>query len=371
MSLPPDSQVTKAPKTSGEEPPGARQTRRWLVIWLFSVAVLLVGMIVLGGATRLTQSGLSITEWRPVTGVVPPLSEEAWQAEFEKYQRTPQYEELNPEMTPAEFKTIYWWEWSHRLLGRVIGAAVFFPLVFFLVTRRIGPKLARRLIFILLLVAAQGALGWYMVQSGLSERVAVSQYRLAAHLGLAFFIYGLVLGTIFDLVWTEPMPKQQMGGLYISVLAFMALVFAQILMGAFMAGTHAGSTDNTWPLIDGRLVPKDLFVLEPWMRNLFENVTTIQFVHRTLAYLVLVAAIVLWQRTRSAARARGVPEMSLAADILLGTVVLQVALGIAALVLVVPLPLALSHQLGAVAVFSAALALLKAAGIPAQRAAST
>jgi cytochrome c oxidase assembly protein subunit 15 len=324
-------------------------------------------MILLGGTTRLTHSGLSITEWRPVTGVVPPLSEEAWQAEFEKYRRVPQYSLLFPDMTLSGFKAIYWWEWSHRLLGRIIGLSVFIPLVFFMITRRIGPKLTRRLLFILLLGALQAGLGWFMVKSGLSEGIAVSQYRLAAHLGFAFVIYGAVLSTILDLIWTEPMPKQQMGGLYFSLLAFMALVFVQIIMGAFMAGTHAGLTNNTWPLIDGRVVPPGLFVLKPWSRNLFENVTTIQFVHRTLAYLMLAAALVLWQWTRQSTRA---PQMSTAASALLGLVALQVAIGIATLVMVVPLSLALLHQLGAVAVFSAALAVIKAAGIPAQQASS-
>jgi cytochrome c oxidase assembly protein subunit 15 len=367
MSLAPDAQEMNAQEAAAGGRSRARQTRRWLLIWLGCVAVLLVGMIVLGGATRLTQSGLSITEWRPVTGAVPPLSEEAWQAEFEKYQRIPQYQALNPDISLADFKIIYWWEWSHRLLGRVIGAAVFVPLAFFVLARRIGPKLTRRLIFILLLGAAQGALGWYMVQSGLSERISVSQYRLAAHLGLAFIIYGAVLATIFDLVWAEPMPQRQIGSMYLATIGFVALVFVQILMGAFMAGTHAGLTDNTWPLIDGRLVPKGLSALEPWTRNLFENVTTIQFVHRVLAYLVLLSATLLWHQARRAARARNVPELSTAANILLGTVVVQLALGIATLVLVVPLPLALLHQLGAVAVLSATLAMYKAAGIPAHR----
>lgn len=347
--------------------PAARQTRRWLVIWLLSVAVLLVGMIVLGGATRLTQSGLSITEWRPVTGTVPPLSEAAWQSEFAKYQRIPQYERLNPEMTLSDFKIIYWWEWSHRLLGRVIGAAVFFPLVFFWATRRIGPKLARRLFLIFVLGAVQAALGWYMVQSGLSERVAVSQYRLAAHLGLAFVIYGVVLATVFGLLWGKPRAERESGPLYGAPSAFLALVFLQILMGALMAGTHAGLTDNTWPLIDGRFIPKGLLVLDPWWRNLFENVTTIQFVHRILAYLVVLSAVALWLWIRRVERA---PMMSLAANLLVGIAALQVALGIATLLAVVPLTLALLHQLGAVAVFSAALFLLMTARVSPQPAAS-
>lgn len=362
MSFAPNATVADTSSEATRE-----RTRRWLIIWLAAVALLLVGMIVLGGATRLTQSGLSITEWRPVTGIVPPLSEAEWQAEFEKYQRIPQYTLLFPDMTLSGFKTIYWWEWSHRMLGRLIGVAILIPLIVFAALRRVGPRLMRRLVFIVLLVAGQGALGWYMVQSGFTEGIAVSPYRLAAHLGLAFIIYGAVLGTIFDLVFAHAAPRPQRAGLYSLLFGFAVLVFLQILMGAFMAGTHAGLTYNTWPLMAGRLVPEGLFTLEPWTRNLFENVTTVQFIHRTLAYVILIAAAALWLRLRGRSAS---PMMTLAAKALLAAVCAQIALGIATLLAVVPLWLALLHQLGAIAIFSAALFLLKTALIPAQASAS-
>lgn len=320
-------------------------------LWLGLVALLIVAMIVLGGLTRLTDSGLSITEWRPVTGAIPPLSDAAWQAEFDKYKTIPEYALVNKGMTLDAFKAIYWWEWSHRFLGRLIGLVFFVPFVWFLVRRQLPSWVAPRLAVIFLLGAAQGALGWYMVKSGLSVRVDVSQYRLAAHLGLAFLIYGAVLWTLFDL-GASRRAARGLSALALAAFAFLALVYLQILAGAFVAGLDAGLTYNTWPLMDGRFVPEGVGALEPWWRNLFENVATVQFVHRTLALGVFASALAvvgLAYRTTSSETLRA------RALLVLGAVSFQMALGITTLLAVAPLSLSIAHQFGAILLFSAAL----------------
>ncbi len=327
--------------------------RRAIAIWLSIVAVLLIAMIVLGGLTRITDSGLSITEWRPVTGAVPPLSQSAWLQEFEKYKRIPEFERVNPDMSLTQFKAIYWWEWSHRFLGRLIGVVVLLPMLFFIATRRVGPRLSRRLLLIFLLGAAQGALGWYMVKSGLSVRIDVSQYRLAAHLLLAFVIYGAVILTLFDVAPVLPRAGGPTPRLHAAAIVLAVLVFMQVGMGAIVAGLDAGLASNTWPLMDGRFVPRGLTSDAPWYRNVFENGMAAQFAHRLLAYLVLALTAGLWFTMRKHA-ARSV------ADLALALVVLQAGLGIATLIFRVPLPLAIIHQLGAVAVFTAVLALARA-----------
>jgi cytochrome c oxidase assembly protein subunit 15 len=304
-----------------------------------------------GGATRLTESGLSITEWKPVMGVVPPLSESAWQAAFEKYQAIPQYRELNSGMSLDAFKTIYWWEWAHRLLGRVIGAAYLLPFLFFLARGWVAPVLRPQLWFIFGLGALQGAVGWWMVASGLAERVEVSQYRLATHLLLAGLIY-------VALIWTgqrigeraaAPLPARIRAG----ALALLVLVLAQIYLGALVAGLRAGYAYNTWPLIDGALVPEAarLFFVTPLWRNFFENILTVQFDHRVLAY-VIVAGALLHAIDVARAGIKGRPRTG--AFVLFAGIVLQMALGIATLVWVVPLPLALAHQAMAMLVLTAA-----------------
>lgn len=265
--------------------------RHQITIWLGAVAALLIVMIMLGGLTRLTDSGLSITEWKPVTGAVPPLSPGAWESEFAKYKTIPEYERVNPGMTLGEFKRIYWWEWTHRFVGRLIGLVFAVPFLYFLLTRKIERSLVPRLAVIFFLGGAQGALGWFMVKSGLVHRVDVSQYRLAAHLALAFTIFAAVLWTIYDLaakgratVVVTPQMRAAAGG-------FVALVASQIVMGAFVAGLDAGFAYNTWPLMDGRIIPAG-------MGFVFEDTTAAQFTHRTIAYLVLAGAIVLWWQAR-------------------------------------------------------------------------
>ena len=323
--------------------------------WLWVVAGCIFAMVVVGGATRLTQSGLSITEWKPVMGVLPPLDAAAWQAEFDRYKLIPQYAQLNPDMTLAGFKAIFYWEWAHRLLGRVIGALVAVPLVAFWLTGRLTPALKPRLVGLLALGGLQGVIGWFMVKSGLSARVDVSQYFLALHLVTASL-------TLVWAIWLaeglRPAGATARGAavarLRPTATLLLAMVLVQIGLGAFVAGLHAGLTYNTWPLMDGHLVPPlaDLLRQSPPWSNLFENVTTVQFDHRTVAYGVLILALfhatLAWSRaphTRAAWRAA----------LLVVAVTAQAVIGISTLLLVVPLWAALLHQAFAMVVLGLAV----------------
>ena len=321
-------------------------------LWLYAVAALVLAMVLVGGATRLTESGLSITEWKPVMGVVPPLSQNAWQAEFEKYQAIPQYREMNSGMNIDAFKTIYWWEWTHRLLGRVIGVAFLLPFLFFLWRGWVAPALRPRLWFIFGLGALQAAVGWWMVASGLAERVEVSQYRLATHLLLACLIYVAIIFTARRMDEGAPRPFTP-PRIRSGAIALLVLVLGQIYLGALVAGLRAGYAYNTWPLIDGALVPdaaRLFFDTPPW-RNFFENTLTVQFDHRMLAYAIFVIALLHAIDVGGTVKDRGVRT---GAFVLFAAVVLQIALGVATLVWVVPLPLALLHQAMAMVLLTAA-----------------
>jgi cytochrome c oxidase assembly protein subunit 15 len=324
------------------------ETPRAVQLWLYAVAALIFLTLIVGGATRLTESGLSITEWKPVTGVLPPLSAQGWQDEFAKYREIPQYRELNRGMTVDEFKTIYWWEWTHRLLARTVGAAFLFPMLFFLWRGMIPPRLKARLWIIFGAGAALGAVGWWMVSSGLagSARVSVSQYRLAFHLTLACLIYVAILWTARGM---SPRPLANVAArLRVSAFAIVILVLLQIYLGALVAGLDAGRSFNTWPLIDGSFIPSAarLWFEKPWWRNLFENVLTVQFDHRMLAYtiwaLTLLHAEDAW-RTPAFRSALAVAAL----------VTVQATLGIVTLLHVVPLGLSLAHQMLAVVVLTA------------------
>jgi cytochrome c oxidase assembly protein subunit 15 len=332
---------------AGSGPIAARdrtRDRELVRTWLHVVALLIVAMVVVGGATRLTGSGLSITEWKPVHGVIPPLNESEWQEEFARYRAIPQFVIVNPGMTLSEFQTIFWWEWAHRLLGRIIGVAVIVPLAFFWLTGRLDAPMKPRLAALFLLGGLQGAIGWWMVASGLTERVSVSQYRLTVHLTLACIIlaYTVWLARSLSASW-----RPSSRSLRVSAGLVVALVFVQIALGGMVAGLDAGMTFNTWPLMDGQLVPGGLFVLDPWWANFGENVMTVQFVHRLGAYALFAAALAHAIMARGSNAARG-------AWLLLALVTAQAAVGVATLVYVVPLPLALLHQLGAVVVLWAA-----------------
>jgi heme a synthase len=321
-------------------------------LWLLAVAALVFAMVSLGGATRLTGSGLSITEWQPIMGAVPPLSEAAWQEAFAKYRQIPQYQQLNRGMSLEAFKAIFWWEWTHRFLGRLVGVAFLLPFAYFLLAKRLARPLAAKLAGIFALGALQGLVGWYMVRSGLAARVDVSQYRLALHLTLAILIFGallwlaLSLGEDGDNRSTAPgWPRRAAG-------AIVALVLVQIAAGTFVAGLKAGAGYNTWPLMEGRLIPRGLGAIEPWYLNLFENALTVQFNHRLLAYaLVALAAWHAWAVTHGSEDRRvRTSAVALAAGVLA-----QAALGVWTLLAQVPIALGLAHQAGAAAVFGLAV----------------
>ncbi|TCT00951.1 COX15/CtaA family protein [Aquabacter spiritensis] len=318
-------------------------------LWLYGVAALIVLMIVVGGATRLTESGLSITEWKPVTGTLPPLSEAAWQAEFDKYKTIPQYEILNKGMGLEAFKQIFWWEWAHRLLGRVIGLAFLLPYLYFLARGAIRGRLAVQCLGLFLLGGLQGAIGWWMVASGLSERTSVSQYRLAIHLTLACLILAAIVAVARGLTPARSLAADT--GLRRGALAILGLVLVQIFAGGLVAGLDAGMTFNTWPLMDGALVPAldKLGLLAPAWRNLFENVMMVQFQHRMIAYALWLAVLV--HMLRSVRHGGAAASQSV---LLFALVSGQAALGILTLVLVVPLDIALAHQFGAAVVLIAA-----------------
>lgn len=324
--------------------------RRQIAIWLFGVSALVFLMVVVGGLTRLTESGLSITEWKPVVGMLPPMGQAAWADAFARYQQIPQYELMNKGMTLAQFKGIFWWEWSHRFLGRLIGFAFLLPFLWFLATRRIERALTPRLVVMFLLGGAQGALGWWMVKSGLTHRVDVSQYRLTAHLGLATAIYAYMMWTALAL-WRDAPVVLVSATLRKAALALVGLIYFQMMLGGFVAGLKAGYIYNTWPLMDGAFIPDGLFANEVWWRNFFENMLTAQFDHRMVAYLATVLVGWHW----FAVRASGDRAVLQSASWLMLAVLGQVALGIWTLLEVVPVPLGAAHQAGALIVFTLAL----------------
>jgi cytochrome c oxidase assembly protein subunit 15 len=335
--------------------PARRPAHRAIAIWLFAVAAMVFAMVVIGGVTRLTESGLSIVEWKPIAGTLPPLSDAAWQAEFDKYKQFPEYQKINRGMTLAEFKQIFFWEWLHRLWGRLIGVAFFLPFVWFLATRRVPPGLGPTLWGLLVLGGAQGALGWFMVMSGLVDRPSVSQYRLAAHLGLAVLIYAALMWVGWG-QWQaakglrpDPGAGARLRG---AAHALVPWVFLVILSGGFVAGLDAGLAYNTFPLMDGRWIPAGAWSLDPGWLNIFENTITVQFQHRVLAMLTVVGVALVWWRARTLA----VPGwLASRTHLLAAAVLLQASIGILTLIHVVPIPLAAAHQAGAMLLLTAAL----------------
>ncbi len=317
--------------------------------WLYAVAALVFAMVLVGGATRLTDSGLSITEWKPVTGAIPPFTLEAWMAEFEKYRQIPEYQRINKGMSLAEFQFIYWWEWGHRFLGRLIGLAFAVPAAVFWARGMIPGWLAPRLAVLFLLGGLQGFVGWYMVASGLVDRVDVSQYRLALHLTLAAIIFAAILWVARE-TKGQARPLAVSSGLGAGGLALAGFVLVQIYLGALVAGLDAGLTYTSWPLMDGSFIPPaaKLFILEPAWRNAFENVLTVQFIHRMTAYALLgYACLYGWMQWRAGAGRVGIGIAAL--------VVWQAVVGITTLVLQVPLEWALIHQGTAFAILGLAI----------------
>lgn len=334
----------------------ARSASRALELWLLAIAALVALMVVVGGATRLTDSGLSITEWQPIMGAIPPLTDADWQTAFAKYKQIPEYQQVNRGMSLNAFKVIFWWEWGHRFLGRLIGLAFALPLAVFWWRGMIPSGFRPRLVGLLVLGGLQGAMGWYMVQSGLVDRIDVSQYRLAAHLTLAFLIFAALLWTARDLAALErtppivlATPTRRDHALAASILL---LVFLQVALGGLVAGLKAGLAHNTWPLMDGRIIPSGLGAMAPWYLNIFENALTVQFNHRIGAYLLAIAviahAIRIAPRVDDAFVVRSAFALAVA-------VFVQMALGIWTLLAHVPLWLGIVHQGGAVVVLAIAV----------------
>jgi cytochrome c oxidase assembly protein subunit 15 len=320
--------------------------------WLLLCCALVFAMVVVGGVTRLTHSGLSMVEWQPIVGTIPPLDQNQWREVFEKYQQTPEYQKVNRGMSLDEFKGIFWWEYFHRLLGRAIGVVFFVPLLYFVLRGKVDRRLATRLTLIFLLGAAQGALGWYMVKSGLVDDPRVSQYRLTAHLGLAFLIYAAMFWTALELLAARARAGVERRPLYRYAAGLSVLVFVMVLSGGLVAGTHAGLAYNTFPLMNGQVIPSEYFMLQPWYSNLFNNMAAVQFDHRSIAWLLFLFIPWFWWRARRVslpARAR------LAVNLLPLALALQISLGISTLLLVVPIALAAAHQAGALVLFTSAL----------------
>ena len=330
--------------------------RRAVAAWLLACCALVFAMVVVGGATRLTHSGLSIVEWQPLVGALPPLNDAQWAETFGKYRLTPEFRLRNHDMDVEGFKTIFWWEYFHRLLGRLIGVAFLVPFLYFWLRGRLDRPLGWKLAGIFALGGLQGGMGWYMVKSGLVADPQVSQFRLTAHLGLALLIHAAMFWVAHQIL--RPAPSGAPAGLRRAGLAFAAVVFAMALTGGLVAGIRAGFAYNTWPLMNGHWVPPEILMIEPWWRNFGYNMATVQFVHRTLAIVVLAGAGFLAWRV-FATRAAGA-QARLAAGTLAAVTLLQVALGIATLLMVVPVGLGTAHQGGAVIVLTAALWLARA-----------
>jgi cytochrome c oxidase assembly protein subunit 15 len=325
--------------------------RHQIAAWLLVCCALLFTLVVVGGVTRLTHSGLSIVEWQPIVGTLPPLDDQAWQESFDKYKQTPEFRLVNADMTLDGFKSIFWWEYAHRLLGRGIGLIFLLPLLYFIARKFVDRPLAWRLGGIFLLGGLQGAMGWYMVKSGLVDNPRVSQLRLAAHLGLALLIYAAMLWQALNLLRRQRAKADAaQQELWRKSSALSILIFVTALSGALVAGTRAGRVYNTFPLMNEHWIPPEIFALEPWYSNFFNNLATVQFDHRLLAWLLAALVPWLWWRARRAA--------PLASHLLLAALVLQIALGIATLLLAVPVALGAAHQAGALLLFTAALTVM-------------
>ena len=325
---------------------GFWKSRTAVGLWLMLVALVILVMVMVGGLTRLTGSGLSITEWQPIMGAIPPLSDAAWSEAFAKYKEIPQYHQLNSDMTLAGFKEIFWWEWTHRFLGRFLGLLFFLPFCWFAATGAITRKEWPRMLLLFALGGLQGLIGWWMVMSGLETRVTVSQYRLAIHLGAAVILLGAILWTALD--YLRPGRKGWASRLSIG---FIGMIYAQILLGALVAGLHAGLIYNTWPDMNGSFMPQEAFYYSPWWRNFFENPALAQFDHRMMAYAVAVLTAFVYAN----AIRQGPGKAKTSGKVATVMVTLQIFLGIVTLVYRAPLFLSASHQLLAALLFCAAV----------------
>ncbi|KIL98301.1 Heme A synthase cytochrome oxidase biogenesis protein Cox15-CtaA [Paramagnetospirillum magnetotacticum MS-1] len=331
----------------------ANGAHRDVAVWLLACCFMVAVMVLLGGLTRLTHSGLSMVEWEPIRGIIPPLGDSDWQLFFEKYKQSPEYIKVNAGMSLAEFRGIFWLEYIHRVWGRLIGVVFGLPFLWLALSGRIGRAMVPRLAGVFLLGAAQGGMGWFMVKSGLVDNPAVSHYRLTAHLALAFLIHGWMFWLALDILADHRPIRRRVAGETAGIRSWLfvltGLVILTLLFGGLVAGLKAGLIYNTWPLMDGALIPKDLF--PDGFHSLFEDIKTVQFGHRTLAELTVVVALLGWFRAR--ARLGGQTPAAIHALGLMALV--QVGLGIGTLVMVVPVWLASAHQMGAMALLTLCL----------------
>ncbi len=359
-----DSAKTAPAPQKGKRKPA----RRAIAVWVSILFAMVAAMILIGGMTRLTDSGLSITEWKPVTGVLPPIGADAWAEEFKKYQASPEYRLQNTGMTLAEFKSIFWWEWAHRLLGRMVGLVWAAGMLWFWLRKQIPAGWGMRMFSLGLLGGLQGAVGWWMVSSGLVGRmVDVASYRLAIHLGLAFAIFGIMAWFVFELR-REPADLLQARRIRDRGLMWLATVlavvlFVQILLGALVAGIDAGRNYPTWPDMAGAFLPPESFENTPLWSNFFENPALVQFNHRMMGYLVFALGLFAWWRSRKSPLA----DLRRRFDWVAGLLLVQVILGIFTVLYSAPVDIAIVHQLGAVVVFVAILRARFGAAYPVQQ----
>jgi len=334
--------------------PSINTNNQQIAIWLLVCCATIFAMIILGGVTRLTGSGLSMVQWEPIMGILPPLNQSEWDETFRLYQQFPEYKLKNFAMSLDDFKSIFWFEYGHRLLGRSIGIIFLLPFLFFLVKGKIDRVLTPKLIAMFVLGGLQGLMGWYMVKSGLVNDPHVSQYRLTAHLALAVIIYAYMFWVALDLLVptvadTLDNESRKLGRFSIIISI---MIFITVLSGGFVAGTRAGFAFNTFPLMDGRLIPAGLLELSPLWRNFFENIVTVQFDHRLMATILFLIIPTFWWL---AIKSRPEPQLRTAVHLLLAALALQLTLGISTLLLVVPVALAAAHQAGAVLLLTASL----------------
>ena len=327
---------------------------RSIATWLLICCATIFGMIILGGVTRLTGSGLSMVEWAPIMGILPPLNQAEWQEAFRLYQQFPEYQLKNFHMSVDDFKSIFWFEYGHRLLGRTIGILFLLPFLYFLFRGKIGKTLTPKLVALFVLGGLQGLMGWYMVKSGLVNDPHVSQYRLVAHLSLAVIIYAYMFWVALDLLYpnVDQQAKTQNSKAARLSLIITGIIFVTLLSGGFVAGTHAGYAFNTFPLMDGRLIPAGLFEMSPLWKNFFENIVTVQFNHRVMATLLFFSIPAFWWSVRNTPQESHVYT---GANLLLAALALQITLGISTLLLVVPVTIAAAHQAGAVILLTASV----------------
>lgn len=329
---------------------------RSIIIWLLSGCFLIYVMVVIGGITRLTHSGLSMVEWNMILGSMPPMNDADWQVPFEKYKQSPEYQLINNKFTLEEFKSIYWWEYTHRLLGRMIGIVFLIPFVYFLIKKKFDNTFLRKMIVLLILGAFQGILGWFMVKSGLQKEPHVSHYRLAAHLISAFTVFGFTFWYAMDLLFPSNVEQsEKLKKLQLYTKITFVIIILQIIYGAFVAGLKAGSFYNTFPRMGGSYMPETITAWEPFWRNFMENPAGVQFIHRCIAFVVAILVLFVWEHARTI-QLKALQRK--ASNFMLLMVAIQFLLGVITILYAVPVIMGVLHQTGAFFLFASVLLFL-------------